>query len=62
LRSRNLLVGDIFHASTPNGASLICLTTVVMDATIQGGTVTHQMHPGFDRETGIAGWLKLVGA
>jgi hypothetical protein len=55
---RNLAVGDIFHASAPNGASLICLTTAVMaaDEVIQARTVTHQIHLEFDRETGIAEW------
>jgi hypothetical protein len=53
---RNLVVGDIFHASAPNGASLICLVTIVTDTTIRARTVTHQMHFEFDRETGIAEW------
>lgn len=53
----NLAVGDIFHASAPNGASLICLATAVMDTIIQARTVTHQMHLEFDRETGIAEWI-----
>ncbi len=54
----NLAVGDIFHASAPNGASLICLVTAVMaaDSVIQARTVTHHMHLEFDRETGIAEW------
>jgi hypothetical protein len=52
----NLTVGDIFHASAPNGASLICLTTAVTDTIIQARTVTHQMHFEFDRATGVAAW------
>ena len=51
---RNLAVGDIFHASAPNGASLICLATAVTDAIVQARAVTHQTHLAFDRETGIA--------
>jgi len=53
---RNLVAGDIFHASAPNGASLICLITAVTDTMIQTRTVTHQMHLEFDRKTGIAEW------
>lgn len=49
-------VGDIFHAEGSNGASLICLTLSVTDATIQARTVTTQYPVEFDRETGIAEW------
>lgn len=58
---RNLAVGDIFHASAPNGASLICLVTAVADAIVQARTVTHEMHLEFDRETGIAEWNPAKG-
>lgn len=54
---RNLMVGDIFHATTPYAASLICLTTGVTEKTIQARTITHQMHLEFDRETGVAEWI-----
>jgi len=51
-----LLVGDIFHAEAPNGASLICLVTVLTEATIEARTLTHQMQLEFDRKTGVAAW------
>lgn len=53
----SLVVGDIFHAHAPNGASLVCLATTVTATTIQARTVTHQMRLDFDRETGIAEWI-----
>jgi hypothetical protein len=52
----NLAVGDIFHAESPNVASLICLVMAVTKTTIQARTVTHQMHLEFDRQTGVAEW------
>jgi hypothetical protein len=52
----NLAVGDIFHAESPNGASLICLIMAVTETTIQARTVTTQKHLEFDRQTGIAKW------
>jgi len=51
---RDLAVGDVFHAESPNGASLICLTTVIKEATIQARTVTTQIYLEFDRDTGVA--------
>lgn len=57
----NLAVGDIFHASAPNGASLICLATGATDAIVQARTITHQMHLEFDRKTGIAEWNPAKG-
>jgi hypothetical protein len=48
-----LVVGDIFHAQCPNGASLICLVESVTDATINARTVTHQIKVEFDRRTGL---------
>jgi hypothetical protein len=56
---RTLAVGDIFHAESPNGASLICLVISVTEATIQSRTVTTQCHLAFDRQTGIAAWGDL---
>src|SRR5579862_1198505 len=53
---RPLAVGDIFHAKSPNGASLICLTTSIDDTTIHARTVTTQIDLQFDRETGVAQW------
>jgi hypothetical protein len=52
----NLAVGDIFHAESPNGASLICLVMAVTKTRIQVRTVTTQTHLEFDRQTGIAEW------
>ncbi|MGH7153590.1 MAG: hypothetical protein ACREF3_06640 [Acetobacteraceae bacterium] len=52
----NLAVGDIFHAESPNGASLLCLVTSLTDASIQARTVTTQICLQFDRRTGIAEW------
>lgn len=47
-----LLVGDIFHAACPNGASLICLVEVIAADRIQARRVTSQDHWEFDRVTG----------
>ncbi len=48
-----LVIGDIFHASCPNGASLICLVETITDLTIYARTVTHQIKINFSRETGV---------
>jgi hypothetical protein len=48
-----LVVGDIFHASSPNGASLICLTVSITEETIQARRVTTQEYFVFDRQTGV---------
>lgn len=52
----NLVGGDIFHAESPNGASLICLVISVTEVTIHARTVTTQKHLEFNRQTGIAKW------
>lgn len=52
----NLAIGDIFHAESPNGASLICLVTSLTDTSIRARTVTTQLCLQFDRRTGIAEW------
>jgi hypothetical protein len=52
----SLSVGDIFHAESPNGASLICLVMSVTEDSIHARTVTTQRHLDFDRQTGIAKW------
>src|SRR5947207_853489 len=58
---RKLVAGDVFHAESPNGASLICLVISVTENTIQARTVTTQIHLEFDRETGIAEYgIELV--
>lgn len=53
---RKLAVGDIFHANSSNGASLICLVLSVTGETIQSRTVTTQVYIEFDRRTGNAEW------
>ena len=56
-----LAVGEIFHATGGNGASLICLVTAVTEKTIQVRTVTTQLSLDFDRETGVGRWGKGTG-
>jgi hypothetical protein len=46
--------GDVFHATSPNGASLICLALDVADTAIISETVTSVYALEFDRKTGIA--------
>ena len=53
---RNLVVGDIFHAESANGASLICLAIFVADSVIEARTVPTQIRIRFDRQTGKAVW------
>lgn len=53
---RSLSVGDVFHANSPNGASLICLVLSVTEKAIQSRTTTTQMYLEFDRQTGVAKW------
>jgi hypothetical protein len=48
----HLSVGDIFHADSPNGAHLICLTTSVTETTIHARSVTNDQYMEFDRKTG----------
>ncbi|HMN72649.1 MAG TPA: hypothetical protein PKA55_12365 [Rhodoblastus sp.] len=50
---RKLVVGDIFHAGTRNGASLICLVTRVGDDQIEARVVTTQRIVEVDRATGL---------
>jgi len=50
---RNIVVGDIFHAAAPNGASLICLTRRVTKTTILARSVTTQSYGEFNRVTGV---------
>jgi hypothetical protein len=57
-----LVVGDIFHATGPSGASLICLTMSVTETTIRARTVTTQYHFDFDRKTGMAEYsARIIG-
>jgi hypothetical protein len=46
--------GDVFHATSPNGASLICLALDAADTTINSETITSVYALKFDRKTGIA--------
>ena len=50
---RGLGVGDIFHARSPNGASMVCLVTAVTDTTIFARRIHTQDDHQFDRPTGI---------
>jgi|ERR1700733_1701359 hypothetical protein len=50
---RNIKVGDIFHAESPNGASMICLATAVDQTTIHARRITTQDDFEFDRTTGV---------
>jgi hypothetical protein len=50
---RNLAVGDIFHARSSNGASLVCLVTAVDDGTIYARRIHTQDDVQFDRDTGF---------
>jgi hypothetical protein len=49
---KSIAVGDIFHATSPNGASLICLALAVTDTAIASQTVTSMYELEFDRKTG----------
>ncbi len=53
---RNIAVGDLFHASASNGASLLCLTMAVTAPVIQARNVATQIIYDFDRRTGRATW------
>jgi hypothetical protein len=57
---KNIVVGDIFHASSPNSASLICLAVSVSETTIVSRTVTTQICLDFDRSTGKALWIETA--
>ena len=50
---RNLAVGDIFHAWSSNGASLVCLVTALDDDTIYARRIHTQDDERFDRNTGF---------
>src|SRR3954469_16570190 len=49
-----LVEASIFHATTPNGASFICLVTLVANGQIWARRVTTQEHLVFDLTTGLA--------
>lgn len=48
-----LVIGDIFHAGTKNGASLICLVTRITETRIEARVVTTQKEVRIDRSTGL---------
>jgi hypothetical protein len=50
---QRLVVGDIFHAKTRNGASLICLVTHLSKTQIEARRVTTQEVVRVDRSTGL---------
>lgn len=50
---QRLVVGDIFHAKTRNGASLICLVTRLNKTQIEARIVTTQKNVRVDRGTGL---------
>ncbi|MFI5001286.1 MAG: hypothetical protein ACHQK9_15520 [Reyranellales bacterium] len=50
---RRIAVGDIFHASAPNGASFICLALKVREDTIFARRITSQSVHEFSRATGV---------
>jgi hypothetical protein len=50
---QNLWVGDIFHARSPNGTSMVCLVTEVDEGTIHARRIHTQDELQFDRLTGI---------
>ena len=48
----NLVVGDIFHATSAKHSRLICLVTAVTDTVIHARTMTTQFLLKVDRQTG----------
>jgi hypothetical protein len=48
-----LAAGDLFHAGTPKGVSLICLAVSTTESTIRARRVTTQEYFEFDRQTGL---------
>ena len=52
--SKEIRAGDIFHATAPNDASMICLALKVDETTILARAVTSQREYAFDRLSGEA--------
>jgi hypothetical protein len=50
---RQLAVGELFHARSRNGASLVCVVTAVDDGTIYARRMHTQDDVQFDRDTGF---------
>lgn len=51
---KSIIAGDLFHATAPNGASLICRALEVTEEAIAARTVTSQDAYAFSRMTGVA--------
>jgi len=49
----DLAAGDIFHATSPNGASLICLVLSATQKAIHARRITTQQNLSFDSRTGV---------
>lgn len=49
-------MGDIFHAETPAGTSIVCLALAVTATAIRARDVCRQEKLDFDRHTGTAPW------
>lgn len=50
---QNLALGDIFHAQSPNGASLVCVVTALYQGAIYARRIHTQDNLKFDRKTGV---------
>jgi hypothetical protein len=48
---QTLVVGDIFHARSSNGANLVCLVTAIDDGAIYARRIHTQDDVQFDRDT-----------
>lgn len=51
---KNVTVGDLLHATSPNNASLICLVEEVTTTAIHARSITSRYKLHFDRSTGTA--------
>jgi hypothetical protein len=51
---RKIKAGDIFHASAPNGASLVCLATAINDTSVLARRLFVEDYLEFDRTTGVS--------
>lgn len=53
---RDIEVGDIFHAESSSGGSLICRAVSVTGKILRARAVTTQLYYDFDRRSGVAIW------
>jgi hypothetical protein len=51
---RNLVAGDLFHATSTNGASILCIATGIGETTINARRLLVFEYLSFDRVTGNA--------